>query len=186
VNLPAALPKPEACLKSGRRITMPRPSHLNPEPDRRSGDARPAVRRTFSSCGSKPAKCVVATLLDGLRREGVGFANLSRQGLSARLGFWKPDQRADDDREFDEQLEVVSFVGNASVRDGEPFLHLHVALGRADLWVVGGHLDEAVVHPAIEVWLRTEDVDLQRRRDPATGLDLLDLPDHRQAEQGAF
>jgi len=129
---------------------------------------------------------VVATLLDGLRREGVGFANLSRQGLSARLGFWKPDQRADDDREFDEQLEVVSFVGNASVRDGEPFLHLHVALGRADLWVVGGHLDEAVVHPAIEVWLRTEDVDLQRRRDPATGLDLLDLPDHRQAEQGAF
>jgi len=129
---------------------------------------------------------VVATLLDGLRREGVGFANLSRQGLSARLGFWKPDQRADDDREFDEQLEVVSFVGNASVRDGEPFLHLHVALGRADLSVVGGHLDEAVVHPAIEVWLRTEDVDLQRRRDPATGLDLLDLPDHRQAEQGAF
>ena len=129
---------------------------------------------------------VVATLLDGLRREGVGFANLSRQGLSARLGFWKPDQRADDDREFDEQLEVVSFVGNASVRDGEPFLHLHVALGRADLSVVGGHLDEAVVHPAIEVWLRTEDVDLQRRRDPATGLDLLDLPAHRQGERGAL
>ena len=129
---------------------------------------------------------VVATLLDGLRREGVGFANLSRQGLSARLGFWKPDQRADDDREFDEQLEVVSFVGNASVRDGEPFLHLHVALGRADLSVVGGHLDEAVVHPTIEVWLRTEDVDVQRRRDPATGLDLLDLPAHRQGERGAL
>lgn len=129
---------------------------------------------------------VVASLLDFLRREGVGFANLSRQGLSARLGFWKPDQRADDDREFDEQLEVVSFVGNASVRDGEPFLHLHVALGRADLSVVGGHLDEAVVHPTIEVWLRTEDVDVQRRRDPATGLDLLDLPAHRQGERGAL
>jgi predicted DNA-binding protein with PD1-like motif len=131
---------------------------------------------------------VVASLLDFLRREGVGFANLSAAGAlrSARIGFWKPDQRAYDYREFDEQLEVVSFVGNASVRDGEPFLHLHVALGRADLSVVGGHLDEAVVHPTIEVWLRTEDVDLQRRRDPATGLDLLDLPDHRQAEQGAF
>ena len=63
--------------------------------------------------------------------------------------------------------------------DGEPFLHLHVALGRSDLSVVGGHLDEAIVYPTIEVWLRTEDVDIQRTKDPETGLDLLDLPRRR-------
>ena|SRR5688572_17937220 len=121
---------------------------------------------------------VVATLLDFLRRENIGFANLSAAGAlsSARIGFWDPARRAYAYTQFDEQLEVVSFVGNASLRDGEPFLHLHVALGRADLSVVGGHLQEAVVNPTIEIWLRTEEVDVRRTTDPRTGLDLLDLP----------
>jgi predicted DNA-binding protein with PD1-like motif len=121
---------------------------------------------------------VVATLVGFLRGENVGFANLSAAGAlsSARIGFWDPDQRAYDYRDFEEQLEVVSFVGNASLRDGEPFLHLHVALGRSDFSVVGGHLQEAIVHPTIEVWLRTEDVNVRRTKDPASGLDLLDLP----------
>lgn len=123
---------------------------------------------------------VVATLLDFLRHEGVGFANLSAAGAlsSARIGFWEPDRQAYAYREFDEQLEVVSFVGNASLLEGEPFLHVHVGLGRADLTVVGGHLQEAIVNPTIEVWLRTEDVNVRRTRDPETGLDLLDLPPH--------
>ena len=123
---------------------------------------------------------VVATLIDFLRREGIGFANLSATGAlsSARIGFWDPTQRDYVYRQSHEQLEIVSFVGNASLRDGEPFLHLHAGLGRSDLSVVGGHLEEAVVHPTIEVWLRTEDLDVRRTTDPETGLDLLDLPPH--------
>ena len=37
---------------------------------------------------------VVATLLDFLRREGVGFANLSVAGAlsSGRIGFWDPER----------------------------------------------------------------------------------------------
>jgi predicted DNA-binding protein with PD1-like motif len=62
------------------------------------------------------------------------------------------------------------------MREGSPFLHLHVALARRDLTVMGGHLAEAVVHPTLEVWLRTEELPVRRARDAATGLDLLDLP----------
>ena len=122
---------------------------------------------------------VTATLLEFLKSANVGFANLSAAGAlsSAELGFWDPDRLEYVYRAFEEQLEVVSFVGNASQREREPFLHLHVALGRSDLSVVGGHLREAVVHPTLEVWLRTEDVDVRRTRDAATGLDLLDLPE---------
>ncbi|MBA3778111.1 MAG: DUF296 domain-containing protein [Chloroflexi bacterium] len=47
----------------------------------------------------------------------------------------------------------MSFQGNAALREEEPFLHLHVALGRSDLTVIGGHLREAIVHPTLEVWL---------------------------------
>ena len=121
---------------------------------------------------------VVASLVDFLGREQIGFANLSATGAlsAARIGFWNPELREYAYREFDEQLEVVSFVGNASLRDGEPFLHLHVALGRSDFSVVGGHLQEAVVHPTLEVWLRTENLDVRRTKDATSGLDLLELP----------
>jgi predicted DNA-binding protein with PD1-like motif len=116
-------------------------------------------------------------LTDFLADEDVGFANLTAAGALrwARIGFWDPERRDYAYREFKEQVEVVSFLGNASLRDGAPFLHLHVALGRRDLSVIGGHLDDAIVHPTLEVWFRTEDVDVRRARDPATGLDLLDL-----------
>jgi hypothetical protein len=41
---------------------------------------------------------------------------------------------------------------------------------------VRGHINEARVHPTLEVRLRTEDVAVRRAHDAATGLDLLDLP----------
>lgn len=99
-----------------------------------------------------------------------------------RLGYWNAEARAYEYRELDEQLEVVSFQGNCSLRDGEPFLHLHGVFGRRDFSVLGGHIQEARVHPTLEVWLRTEDIAVRRARDPASGLDLLQLP---QRIQGA-
>jgi predicted DNA-binding protein with PD1-like motif len=120
----------------------------------------------------------VESLVGLLEARGVGFANLSAAGALrwARLGFWDPDSKAYQYHEVEEQLEVVSFQGNSSMREGSPFLHLHVALARRDLTVMGGHLAEAVVHPTLEVWLRTEELPVRRARDAATGLDLLDLP----------
>ena len=124
---------------------------------------------------------VIEALMELLRRERVGFANLSGAGgfRWARIGFWDPETKDYRNRDLDEQLEVVSFQGNASIRSDSPFLHLHVALGRSDLTVIGGHLSEAIAHPTLEVWMRTEDIEIRRSRDEATGLDLLDLPaDH--------
>ena len=124
---------------------------------------------------------VMEALTGLLRRERVGFANLSGAGAFrwARVGFWDQETKDYRERELEEQLEVVSFQGNASIRDGSPFLHLHVALGRSDLSVIGGHLSEAIAHPTLEVWMRAEDIEIRRSRDEATGLDLLDLPlDH--------
>jgi predicted DNA-binding protein with PD1-like motif len=126
----------------------------------------------------------IQTLTNFLRAEHVKFANLSAAGAVhwVRLGYWNAEARAYEYRELDEQLEVVSFQGNCSLRDGEPFLHLHGVFGRRDFSVLGGHIQEARVHPTLEVWLRTEDIAVRRARDPASGLDLLQLP---QRIQGA-
>jgi predicted DNA-binding protein with PD1-like motif len=121
---------------------------------------------------------VIGTLTAFLREQEIQFANISAAGAIEwlRLGYWSPRSAQYEYRDLDEQLEVVSFQGNAARKDGAPFLHLHGVFGRQDFSVYGGHVKEARVRPTLEVWLRTERVPVQRRRDQATGLDLLDLP----------
>src|SRR5918911_674764 len=119
----------------------------------------------------------IEALTQFLEQEGIEFANLSAAGAvsSVRLGYWNAGRHEYEYRELNEQMEVVSFQGNAALKDGSPFLHLHGAFAREDFSVVGGHIKEARVHPTLEVWLRTEDMAVRRSRDPETGLDLLDL-----------
>ncbi|HZS02336.1 MAG TPA: PPC domain-containing DNA-binding protein [Chloroflexota bacterium] len=121
---------------------------------------------------------VIETLTAFLREQEIQFANISAAGAVQwlRLGYWNPRSAQYEYRDLDEQLEVVSFQGNAARKDGAPFLHIHGVFGREDFSVCGGHVKEARVRPTLEVWLRTENVPVQRTRDPATGLDLLDLP----------
>lgn len=69
--------------------------------------------------------------------------------------------------------EIVSFVGNISLRDDRPFLHAHATFADADGATVGGHLLRGTEVFAAEVMIRElGGVDLVRRPDDATGLAL--------------
>lgn len=120
-------------------------------------------------------------VMESLRRllaaEGVGYAAVIGLGAvsQVRLSYLNTETRSYETHEFEEQLEVVSLVGNAALRDGEPFLHLHISLGRRDLSMFGGHFNEAIAHPTLEVWLQPEERPVHRLPDEASGLALLDL-----------
>jgi hypothetical protein len=122
---------------------------------------------------------VADSLLGLLRREGVGYAVLSGLGAvrQVRLSYWNAQTREYESHELEEQLEVISLTGNVTIRDGQPFLHLHVALGRQDLSVLGGHFNDAIAHPTLEVWLQREAGSVHRAPDPASGLALMELPE---------
>jgi uncharacterized protein len=75
----------------------------------------------------------------------------------------------------DEQVEVLSLLGDVAVADEGPSLHLHAVLGKADGSVVGGHLLEAHVRPTLEVILIQPPSYLCKIRDPVTGLPLIAL-----------
>jgi predicted DNA-binding protein with PD1-like motif len=113
-----------------------------------------------------------------LEAEDIEFASVSAAGAVGwlRLAYWNAETRQYEEREFDEQAEVVSFLGNAALKDGKPFLHLHAVFSRRDFSTFGGHIKEVRVHPTLEVWLRTEDIAVRRVKDESSGLDLLDLP----------
>jgi len=76
-------------------------------------------------------------------------------------------------RPIDEQVEVLSLLGDIT-RDGDVHtIHAHVVIGKADTTAHGGHLIEAHVRPTLEVMITESPRHLHRRFDPASGLALI-------------
>ena len=75
---------------------------------------------------------------------------------------------------IDEQVEVLSLVGDISLEGDMPKVHAHVVLGKSDATAHGGHLNEAIVTPTLEIILTETPRHLRRRHDPESGLYLID------------
>ena len=75
----------------------------------------------------------------------------------------------------DEQVEVLSLIGNIALAEGGPKVHAHVVLGKSDGTAHGGHILDAQVWPTLEVILEESPTHLQRRTDRETGLALIDM-----------
>ncbi len=75
---------------------------------------------------------------------------------------------------IDEQVEVLSLLGDVTVEAGEPKLHAHVVLGKRDASAHGGHLIEGIVRPTLEIVLTELPRHLHRRFDPESRLALID------------
>lgn len=120
-----------------------------------------------------------ARLIEFLRAKSITAGSFT--GLGAMFGstiaFFDVATRAYEDIELNEQLEVVSLVGNVAMHEGVPLVHAHVALGRRNGLVVGGHLRHGTVRPTLEIYLRALKETVERRVDRKYGLPALDLPE---------
>ncbi len=133
---------------------------------------------------------VMTTLEEFASRHGIAAAHLTGIGAARRavVGWYDPEARDYRRTELDEQLEIVSLVGDvtgpAPGRD-RPMVHLHAALAAADSTLRGGHLFEAVVRPTLEAFLTVGPGALARRADQASGLALIRLePDTTGGSHG--
>jgi len=75
---------------------------------------------------------------------------------------------------IDEQVEVLSLLGDVALDAGVPKIHAHVVVGKADGTAHGGHLIEAYVRPTLEVMFTEQPRHLHRRFDAASGLTLIE------------
>lgn len=75
---------------------------------------------------------------------------------------------------IDEQVEVLSLIGDVSLEGEMPKIHAHVVVGKADATAHGGHLIEAEVRPTLEIVLTETPRHLRRRFDRSSGLHLID------------
>jgi hypothetical protein len=93
---------------------------------------------------------------------------------SVRLGWydWETKTYAEAVA-LDEQVELLSLIGDVALKDEEPVIHAHVVIGRRDGTAHGGHLLRAQVRPTCEAVVTASRVHLPREFDPASGLFLI-------------
>ncbi|MFC5862119.1 PPC domain-containing DNA-binding protein [Acidicapsa dinghuensis] len=72
-----------------------------------------------------------------------------------------------------EQVELLSLIGDIALKDGEPQVHAHLVIGRQDGSAHGGHLLSATVRPTCEIVITESPKHLQKEIDPESGIALI-------------
>jgi predicted DNA-binding protein with PD1-like motif len=105
----------------------------------------------------------------------VAWVNFLGAVRRASLRYYDQDAKEYRDYVLARHLEVVSGVGNLSLLDGDPFLHIHAALSDEDGAGFGGHVNSGTEVFAIEVMIHELEGDPPvRLPDECTGLTLWD------------
>lgn len=106
-------------------------------------------------------------------RVSAGFFMLIGTLKTAKLGFFK--EGTYETIEMNQPLEIVSCLGNISIKEGNVLAHAHMTVSNKSGQVFGGH-----VMPGCAIGVTGElaiveakGVKLHRRFDPETGLSLL-------------
>jgi hypothetical protein len=120
---------------------------------------------------------VVNSLLTFARENKIRASHFTAIGAFRDLTLGYFDWAKNDYRKIsiDEQVEVLSLVGNIVADNGNPKLHAHVVIGKSDGTAHGGHLMEAHVRPILEVMLVESPAHLHRKFDKETGLALINF-----------
>ncbi len=74
-----------------------------------------------------------------------------------------------------EQVEVLSMMGDIALYGDKAKVHAHIVLGRSDGSTLGGHLIKGIAHPTLEIMLEQMPGYLQREIDQTTGLPLIKI-----------
>jgi len=120
---------------------------------------------------------IVAALTGFCRQEGMQAGWISAIGTfrQAVLGYFDQQRKEYQRIPVNEETEIVSCQGNVSLREGQPFVHLHAVLSGTDGVSWSGHLFEGTVFVG-EFWLQEMvGPPLERKPDSHSGLALWDL-----------
>ncbi len=120
----------------------------------------------------------LVALADFCREKGVRAGWLSAIGTLRRavLGYFDETRREYLRIPVEGFREIASCQGNVSLRDGQPFVHLHIVLSAEDGSTVAGHLLEGETFVGEFYLQEVLGPALVRQFDPQSGLALWTFP----------
>lgn len=132
------------------------------------------VKRTY--LGQLPnGSDLLESLTELVQKQNIRVGRIQGIGATthAVVAFYDQNTKKYNPLEFKGQMEILNLNGNISIRDGKPFVHVHILLGDPDGKVFGGHLLPGTTLFACEVFIEEfEGEELVRSYEEKTGLHL--------------
>jgi predicted DNA-binding protein with PD1-like motif len=146
----------------GAQQQLPLPEgYIRPAPITATGQAprmkgeQLSVARTFKVSFGQSDE-LLSGLTEFAAKNHIESAQITGLGgfITATLGWGDSAQGwAFKKTTIDQKCEVASLVGNISLRDGKPYVHIHVVVSFPDGSTKGGHLIDAHISPIAEIFV---------------------------------
>ena len=121
---------------------------------------------------------ILDELTDICKEKGIYLARLEAIGAvkKAVIGYYRQDRQEYQFKELNQPMEIISLLGNVSIKEDQPMVHAHINLADDKGNCYGGHLAQGTIVFACEFMLHIMDGPaLTRRFDKQTGLTLWDM-----------
>ena len=125
----------------------------------------------------EPNDEICESLLKIAKSENITLAHVSGMGAvnDFSIGVFNARTKEHYPNDFKGNFEIVSLEGNITVKDNEPYLHLHFSAADKHGDVVGGHLNKAVISAMGEIFIRIISGKVERKFNEDVGLNLFDF-----------
>ncbi len=119
------------------------------------------VASVKKTCELHGVRAAYITGIGALKRAVVGVFNMDTKEYKANeiVGF----------------TELTALCGNASVMNGESYIHLHATLADEEGHAFGGHLNEGIVGATAEIFITSLGGTIERVHCEETGLNVFDF-----------
>lgn len=92
---------------------------------------------------------------------------------SCLIGRYNEKKKDYDWKKINQQMEIGSLIGNLTIKENHPYLHIHCVLGDRNLKSISGHLKELVVFPTCEIMFFKFNKNIKRKFDNLTKIFLI-------------
>lgn len=118
---------------------------------------------------------LISSLTDFCKKKKIRCASISGIGGTTQvvLGHYDLKKKKFNKKTFQNSLfEIISLIGNITLLDGKPFVHIHLSIGLPDFSTASGHLFSAQINPTCEINLIKLDSNVIKKYDEISGLNL--------------
>lgn len=120
---------------------------------------------------------IIQSLKELCNTENIKLAEITGLGASnlVEIGVFNVNTKEYNTKVFEGMFEITSLVGNATRKNEEVYLHLHINFGDENGNVKGGHLVKSIISATSEIVVRKINGEVGRKLSEEIGLNLLEF-----------
>jgi len=118
---------------------------------------------------------IIASITELCKKKNIQAGTISGLGAAdyVVIGLYNVKEMAYYSTTYEDYFEITNLTGNISVKDDEPYLHIHGTFGDVDGTCIGGHLSEARISSTCEIIIQRIDGVVGRSLDENIGLNVM-------------